>query len=77
MLNLAHARPNPSAVVTIGVALAVGVNQALRSAIEGLDWVPWWTMLSLTLLMAVVTAVAAAAPALRATRVDPIRSLRG
>ena len=61
----------------IGIALAVGVNLALRSAIEGLDWVPWRTMLSLTLLMALVTAVAAAAPALRATRVDPIRSLRG
>lgn len=61
----------------IGVALAVGVNQALRSAIERLDWVPWSTMLVLTLLMAVVTSVAAVAPAMRATRVDPIRSLWG
>jgi putative ABC transport system permease protein len=61
----------------IGIAMALVVNQALRAAIEGLSWVPWQTLLSLTLIMAGVTAIAAAAPALRATRVDPIRSLRG
>ena len=60
----------------VGVGLALGVNQMLRAAIEGLDWVPWQTMLWLALLMAVVTAIAAAVPAVRATRVDPIRSLR-
>ena len=60
----------------IGVMMALGVNQMLRAAIEGLAWVPWQTMLWLAFLMAVVTAVAAAVPAVRATRVDPIRSLR-
>ncbi|HEX6314383.1 MAG TPA: hypothetical protein VFZ73_05965 [Gemmatimonadaceae bacterium] len=61
----------------LGVLLALGVNQALRGAIEGLPWVPWQTVVSLTLIMAGVTALAAVAPAVRATRVDPIRSLRG
>lgn len=60
----------------IGIGLALVVNQLLRAAIEGLDWIPWQTMLWLALLMTVVTAVAAAVPAVRATRVDPIRSLR-
>jgi putative ABC transport system permease protein len=66
-----------AAGITLGLALAIGVNQLLRGTIEGLDWVPWQTLLTLTVLMTVVTAAAALAPAVRATRVDPIRSLRG
>jgi hypothetical protein len=61
----------------LGIGLALLVNQALRGAIEGLGWIPWNTLGWLLLLMTLVTLVAAAAPALRATRVDPIRSLRG
>ena len=63
--------------LTLGSAFALGLNQVLRSAIDGLPWVPWQTLLALAALMAVVSAAAALAPALRATRVDPIRSLRG
>jgi predicted permease len=60
-----------------GITLSFAANQALRGAIAGLGWIPWQTLAGLTLLMAIVAGTAAAVPALRATRVDPIRSLRG
>jgi predicted permease len=62
--------------ILLGLVFALGLNQVLRGAIEGLDWVPWQTFASLVALMAAVTAVAALAPAVRATRVSPIASLR-
>lgn len=65
-----------SAGLAIGLALAVGANQVLRSMVDGLEWVPWTTLLGLAALMAAVSAIAATVPALRATRVDPIRALR-
>jgi predicted permease len=76
-LVLRQAAARLAAGVALGLALALGVNRVLRSAVEGLDWVPWQTLLALAALMTVVTAAAALAPAVRATRVDPIRSLRG
>jgi putative ABC transport system permease protein len=62
--------------LAIGLALAVGANQVLRSLVDGLEWVPLPTLLGLAALLAVVSAMAALVPALRATRVDPIRALR-
>jgi ABC-type antimicrobial peptide transport system permease subunit len=76
-LVMRQAATRLAAGLTLGLALAVGLNQLLRGAIEGLEWVPWQTLLTLTALMTVVTAAAALAPAFRATRVDPIQSLRG
>ena len=76
-LVLRQAAMRLAAGVTLGLVLALGLNQVLRGAIEGLDWVPWQTLAMLTVLMTGVTAAAAMAPAVRATRVDPIRSLRG
>jgi ABC-type antimicrobial peptide transport system permease subunit len=63
--------------LAVGVGLALTLNQVLRGAIAGLEWVDWQTLLALAGVMTLVTAVAAIAPALRATRADPIRSLRG
>jgi ABC-type antimicrobial peptide transport system permease subunit len=62
--------------LAIGLALAVGANHVLRSLVDGLEWVPLPTLLGLAALLAVVSAMAALVPALRATRVDPIRALR-
>ena len=76
-LVLRQAAMRLTAGLTLGIVLALGLNQVLRGAIEGLDWVPWQTLVVLAVLMTVVTGVAALAPAVRATRVDPIRSLRG
>ena len=64
------------AAFRLAAGIALGLNQVLRGAIEGLDWVPWQTLATLAALMTVVTAVAALAPAVRATRVDPMGSLR-
>jgi putative ABC transport system permease protein len=75
-LVLRQAAARLAAGTVIGIALAIGANQMLRSAIDGLQWVPWQTLVALTGVMMVVSAMAAAVPALRATRVDPIRSLR-
>jgi predicted permease len=75
-LVLRQAAVRLSAGLLLGLVLAVGANQVLRSVIDGLGWVPWQTLLGLGALMAVVSAVAAAVPAFRATRVDPIRTLR-
>jgi ABC-type antimicrobial peptide transport system permease subunit len=63
--------------ILLGVVLSLAANQALRGAVAGLGWVPWQTLVALTAVMSAVTVTAAAVPALRATRVDPIRSLRG
>ena len=61
----------------LGLVLALAVNQVLRGMVDGLPWVSWQTLLILSGGMVIVTAVAALAPALRATRVDPIQCLRG
>lgn len=76
-LILRQAAVRLAAGALLGVVLALALNQVLRSAIDGLEWIPWETLFALTGLMAVVTAAASMAPAIRATRVDPIRSIRG
>jgi len=76
-LILRDAAMRLAAGTVLGISLALALNQLLRGRIDGLKRVPWQTLLGLTGLLALVTAAASAVPALRATRVDPIRALRG
>lgn len=75
-LVLRQAASRLAAGLAIGLMLAVGANQLMRTAVDGLEWVPWQTLLAIAGVMTLVSALAAVMPALRATRVDPIRSLR-
>ena len=75
-LVLTQAALRMLAGLALGVALAFGANGLLRSAIEGLPWVPWQSLAVLCGVMALVAVAAALVPALRATRIDPIRCLR-
>ena len=75
-LVLTQAALRMLAGLVLGVALAFGANGILRSAIEGLPWVPWQSLAALCGVMACVAVAAALVPALRATRIDPIRCLR-
>jgi ABC-type antimicrobial peptide transport system permease subunit len=76
-LVLRQALVRLAAGLAVGVVLALGVNQLLRSAITDLPWVDWSMLAGLAGVMTVVTAAAVMVPALRATRIDPTRSLRG
>lgn len=60
----------------LGVLLSFLMNQGLRAAVDGLPWVGWQTIGGLVLMMLTVTVVAAVAPALRASRVDPVLAMR-
>jgi predicted permease len=59
-----------------GLLLSLLMNQGLRAAIDGLPWVGWRTMAGLLVVMLAVTVVAAVAPALQASRADPVLAMR-
>jgi predicted permease len=62
--------------IAVGLALAVGAAQLLRSLIRGLDPMDSAVFLGVALLLASVTLLAAYLPARRAARVDPMVALR-
>jgi ABC-type antimicrobial peptide transport system permease subunit len=62
--------------IAVGLALAVGAAQVLRSLIRGLDPLDSTVFLGVALLLASVTLLAAHLPARRAARVDPMVALR-
>ncbi len=65
-----------AAGVVIGLACAYGVTPLLESLLVGLPPHDWPTFLGVSLILAVVGLFACALPAQRATRVDPITTLR-
>jgi predicted permease len=75
-LILRQATARLSIGLAIGVVLTAAGTQLLRSVVDGLEWLPWQTLLGLAGLMTLVSAIAATVPALRATRVDPSRIMR-
>jgi predicted permease len=61
----------------VGVAAALVSTRALSSMLVGISPTDPLTFVAVPLLFVVVAALAAYAPARRATRVDPVRTLRG
>jgi predicted permease len=62
--------------LAVGVPLAFALSTLVRSQIFGLDPHDPVTLVSSALALAIVACVAGLIPALRASRVDPLRSLR-
>jgi ABC-type antimicrobial peptide transport system permease subunit len=62
--------------IAIGLAGAIAVASALRGVLVGVSATDPLTLLGVSVLLAVVGAVACYIPARRATRIDPAISLR-
>lgn len=62
--------------LAIGIALAMGSSQAIRSMLFGLSPLDGVAFIAVAVLLSVVAALAVAIPAARASRVDPVKSLR-
>jgi predicted permease len=60
----------------IGIGLALVLTRFLESFLYGVSPTDPWTFAGVTLLLALVACVAALAPAVRASRLDPLAALR-
>jgi ABC-type antimicrobial peptide transport system permease subunit len=62
--------------MVIGTAIALMLTRFMRSMLFGIRDTDQFTFVGVIVLLAVVAMVAIFVPALRATRVDPVSSLR-
>ncbi|MEO7998880.1 MAG: ABC transporter permease [Gemmatimonadaceae bacterium] len=62
--------------LALGIALSIGSSQAIRSMLFGLSALDGVAFVTVALLLSIVASVAVAIPAARASRVDPVASLR-
>jgi putative ABC transport system permease protein len=75
-LVVGHAFRLTLAGVAIGVGLALGLTRYLATLLYGVNTRDAWTFCTVAFLLMVVSLLASYIPALRATRVDPIATLR-
>jgi putative ABC transport system permease protein len=68
---------NAAAGITLGVVLAVITGRLIRALLVGVSPADPMTIGTVVATLAVVSMAAACAPAIRASRVDPISALRG
>ena len=62
--------------IAVGVIGAIAAARALGSTLYGVQWESPWRYAAVVVLLALATLAAAAGPAWRASRVDPMRALR-
>jgi predicted permease len=63
--------------IVLGLLVATATTRALSSLLFGVAPVDFWTFAGMSLAMAVVGLLACYMPARRASRVDPVQSMRG
>jgi ABC-type antimicrobial peptide transport system permease subunit len=63
--------------IVLGLVVATATTRALSSLLFGVAPVDFWTFAGMSLAMAVVGLLACYMPARRASRVDPVQSMRG
>ena len=66
-----------AAGAVVGLILALLSGRVLEGMVFGISTRDPWTLISIALGMMIVAAAAAVAPALRATRIEPMTVLRG
>jgi len=62
--------------IAVGIALAAGLSRAMRSQLFGVTGMEPWAYLSAAGLLAAIVVLASLAPAVRATRMNPVDVLR-
>jgi ABC-type antimicrobial peptide transport system permease subunit len=62
--------------IAVGIALSVGLSRAIRSLLFGVTEMEPWAYLTAAGLLAVIVVLASLAPAIRATRTNPVDVLR-
>jgi putative ABC transport system permease protein len=73
---IASAAWKVAAGVTAGLTVAIAVTRGMRSLLYGVEPLDAMTYAAVIVLVAVVVAIAAYAPAARAARVDPLSLMR-